>query len=135
MVWWDDNATVRPRFKQILNYWKRRSETHYSLVRDSFIKHEVFYSSFTLIWRHSSLQLTNSLVAWYDRVINQWFKIQINSRQLLRLMVSLWLLMHSVTIPTLFSEKLDKIMHLSQSLFPHANTESPEVRECNRILW
>ena len=126
---------MRPRFKQSSKYWKRSSKTHYSLVRESFIKHEVFYSSFTLIWRHSSLQLTNSLVVWYDRVINQWFKIQINSRQLLRLMVSLWLLMQSVTIPTLFSEKLDKIMHLSQSLFSHAKTESPDVRECNRLLW
>ena len=34
-----------------------------------FIIHQAFYSLFTLVWQHSSFQLTNSLVN-YDRVIN-----------------------------------------------------------------
>ena len=40
----------------------------------------------------------------YGIVINQSFNLQIKFKQLLCLLVSLWSLMHSLTIPTVFSE-------------------------------
>ena len=100
---------------------------------ESFIIHQVFYSLFTLVWQHPSFQLTNSLVS-YDRIINQSFNAQVKFKQLWCSLVSLWSLMHSVTIPTQWMDYTWNYA-LKSALLPHANTQSPDVTEYNWSLW
>ena len=104
-----------------LNLKQKRNIFLYRLVllQESFIIHQVPYSLFTLVWRHSLFQLTNSLIQKITAFIGV------------------------IIITDVFSHNTEILQWMDCSwnyacksaLLAYANSESPDVTECNRSLW
>ena len=103
---------------QHLNLKRKRNSFLYHLahVWKSFIVHQVIYSFFPLVWQHSSFQLSNSLIQTITAFVGV-------------IMITDAFIHNNDTL-----QWIGYSYALKSALFPHPNTQSPDVTECKRSL-
>ena len=101
-------------------------------MQGSFIIHQVFYNLLTLVWQHSSFQLTNSLDN-YNRVVVIYCT---NYIQAFIAFIGVTMIINAFSYNTNTLQWIDYNQNYAVKLavLPHANTQRCGITECNQSL-
>ena len=98
-------------------------------MQESFITHQVFYNLLTLVWQHSSFQLTSSLDN-YNRVVVIYCT---NYIQAIIEFIGVTMIINAFSHNTNTLQWIDYNQNYAFKLA--VNTQRCGITECNQWLW